>query len=683
VLSWSWAIVAAPFLAGTAIILGLRGNKTLSMLASVGAVFYGFLHSLLILITFAKSETPAYQINWDWFNSASFNISMGLMVDHLAAVMLIVVTTISLFVQIYTHGYMREDAGYSRFYAYLSLFTGSMLGLVVSTNLFESFFFWELVGVCSYFLIGFWWHKNTAAEACLKAFVVNRIGDFGFLVGILLFLAATYGFWNGHPILMFADQAGFDLPHAIKWAADHGTLTAAGLTTISLWMLLGPMAKSAQLPLHVWLADAMEGPTPISALIHAATMVAAGVYLVARAYPIWLTPTGGTDSAGLAAVAWVGCITAFVAATIALTQFDIKRVLAWSTVSQLGYMFCGLGTGAYSAGMFHLFNHAFFKAMLFLGSGAVIHALHHCYSHDRELQKKLNEVSLMDRQIPPDQDLRNMGGLKEYMPITRLTFLIGCLSISGFPLMSGFFSKDDIISSCFKYTGPLHELLGPMLVVTAGMTAFYMFRAYFLTFEGTYRGKEKPHKEGLSVMNMPLIMLAIPSIFSGFLGANPEMFSQILGGAPHPLPNAFTSFLYWGAAPEFEAINPGIMAISTAFGLGGIALAWMVYANGLGLNTWCQNNLKPLYNLSWKKWFFDEAYIWASKRFFLPIFSFCWNLIDMTVVDNLVNLSSFATVGTGEMLRYSENGRAQWYALVIFGSVAALGLIYYFLRPLG
>jgi NAD(P)H-quinone oxidoreductase subunit 5 len=608
---------------------------------------------------------------------------MGVMVDHLAAIMLIVVTTISLLVQVYTHGYMREDTGYSRFYSYLSLFTGSMLGLVVSTNLFESYFFWELVGVCSYFLIGFWWHKNTAAEACMKAFVVNRIGDFGFLVGVLWFLSATYGFWNGHPVLMFSDQAGYDLVGAIKWAASNGSLTAASLTAISVWMLMGPMAKSAQLPLHVWLADAMEGPTPISALIHAATMVAAGVYLIARAYPIWLTPQGTTDSAGLAIVAWVGCITAFAAATIALTQFDIKRVLAWSTVSQLGYMFCGLGVGAYTGGIFHLFNHAFFKAMLFLCSGAVIHGLHHCFSHDRDLKKRLNEVSLMDRLIPPDQDLRNMGGLKEYMPITSFCFLIGCLSISGFPGMSGFFSKDDIISSAFRYAGPGHELLAWGLVITAGLTAFYMFRAYFLTFEGKYRGKEKPHKETLSVMNLPLLALVIPSIASGYLGMNPGMWSQIFGGTPTPLPNVFTQFLHWGPHPEFEAADPTVMLISTAFGLGGIALAYMVYLNNLGLNTWCQNSLKLLYQFSWKKWYFDEAYIWFSQKFALPLFRTAWNLIDMTIVDNMVNLSSFVAVGSGEMLRYSENGRGQWYALVIFGSVSALGLLYFLLRPLG
>ncbi len=654
------------------------------MLLSAGTMFYCFLHSLLILLALQQDPSlgPA-QTNWDWFVSSSFRLSMGVLVDHLCAVMMVVVTTVSLFVQIYTHGYMREDPGYSRFYAYLSLFAGSMLGLTVSTNLFEMYFFWELVGVCSYFLIGFWWQRNTAAEAGIKAFVVNRVGDFGFLVGIILFLAATAGFWGQHPLLIFSDPQGFDLAGAIRYAASQGTLTAASLAAISMVMFMGPMAKSAQLPLHVWLADAMEGPTPISALIHAATMVAAGIYLVARAYPIWLTPDGSTFSAGLAFVAWVGGVTAFVAATIALSQYDIKRVLAWSTVSQLGYMFVGLGTGAYTAGMFHLFNHAFFKAMLFLCSGAIIHHLHHAMHVDKETRKKLDEVSLMDRMIPPDQDLRNMGGLKQYMPITRWCFLVGTLSISGFPFLSGFFSKDEIISSSFKYQGPGHDILFWLLVVTAGLTAFYMFRAYFLTFHGEYRGGGTPAAEKLSVINLPLIALAFPSILSGYLGANPEALKQLLtGAAPTAMANAFAQFLYFGHAPEYEALNGGVMLTSTVVSLAGIGLAYLVYINKLPVHTWCQQNLKPLYNLSWCKWYFDDMYMAFTQKLALPVFNFVWNLVDMAVVDNVVNLSSFATLGTGEALRYSENGRAQWYALVIFGSVAVIGLVYFLAQPL-
>src|SRR5262249_34720725 len=298
-------IVAAQFIAGALIILFARWNKTLSMTLAVGAVAYGFVHSLLIFDVLRQHpELAPWQANYDWFVSSTFKISVGVLVDNLAAVMMIVVTTVALVVPIYTHGYMRHDPGYSRFYAYLALFTGSMLGLTLSTNLVEMYIFWELVALCSYLLISFWWFRNTAAEAGLKAFVVNRIGDFGFLVGILLFLGATYGYWQGHPILAFRDPNGYELTGAIKWASDQGFLTPALLTTISVLVFMGPMAKSAQVPLHVWLSDAMEGPTPISALIHAATMVAAGVYLVARAYPLWLTPAGGMNSAGLCVVTW-------------------------------------------------------------------------------------------------------------------------------------------------------------------------------------------------------------------------------------------------------------------------------------------------------------------------------------------------------------------------------------------
>lgn len=680
-------IVAAQFIAGALIILVARWNKTLSMLLSVGAVAYGFVHSLLIFDVLRQHpELAPWQVNYDWFVSASFKISAGVLIDNLATVMMIVVATVSLFVQIYTHGYMREDPGYSRFYAYLALFTGSMLGLTVSTNLVEMYIFWELVGVCSYFLIGFWWFRNTAAEAALKAFVVNRIGDFGFLVGILLFLGVTYGFWQGHPILAFSDAGGFDLVGAIKWANQQGFLTPALLTTISALVFLGPMAKSAQLPLHVWLSDAMEGPTPISALIHAATMVAAGVYLVARAYPLWLTPEGSMESGGLAVVAWVGTLTAFVAATIALSQFDIKRILAWSTVSQLGYMFAGLGAGAYTGGMFHLFNHAFFKAMLFLCSGAVIHYLHHVMTHDDKLEKKLDQCSLMDRMIPPAQDIRLMGGLRKHIPVTALCFLIGTISISGVPGFSGFFSKDEIISSAFAYQGPGHGLLAWILVLTAGLTAFYMFRVYFLTFEGEYKGTGKPKPEGwkLTVMTAPLAVLAVPSIVSGYLGVNPQAWSELFSQAPGAFQTPFAQFLYFRHV-HAEALNWQVMAISTAVSLTGIVLAYMVYMAParLKLNEWVKQKLKPLYEVSWNKWYFDDVYMIAAQKVLLPVYRSTWSFIDMLLVDNAVNGSARATAMTGERLRYTQNGRGQIYALVIFACVALLGWIIFLIRPYG
>lgn len=640
------------------------------MLLSVGAVAYGFCHSLQVFNIMRELQVAAggpaqpFQVNWDWFLADGFRLQIGYMIDNLAAVMLIVVTGVSLLVQIYTHGYMREDPGYSRFYCYLSLFTGSMLGLVVATNLFQMYFFWELVGVCSYFLIGFWMYKPTASFACMKAFVVNRVGDFGFLVGILFLLAVTWGFWQQHPaagILTFTDVTGghADITGALGWALDpaHNTgLTQTFLTVIATLILLGPIAKSAQAPLHVWLPDAMEGPTPISALIHAATMVAAGVYLVARAYPLWLNWSdplhpiaAGSDS--LTVVAWVGGITAFMAATIALTQFDIKRALAWSTVSQLGYMFVGLGCGAFSGGMFHLFNHAFFKAMLFLCSGAVIHALH------------------------DEQDMRKMGGLWKHLPITGWCFLIGTISISGVPGFSGFFSKDMIIDSAFHFNGAGHEILGPLMVLTAGLTAFYMFRMFFMTFTGDYRGEKPVHAETLSPLNMPLIVLAVPSVISGYLGFNMSAYTDMAHGAP----TIWGSFLHFGHY-EPEPVNSTVMGASILFSLVGIGLAYAVYcARSMKFNEAIAQNARGLYLFSLNKWYWDELYASIVDKVIMPVFRGLWTLIDSWIVDGMIVNQAWKTTGRlGNVLRYSETGSGQVYAMVIFACAIGISIVFFF-----
>ena len=673
ILASAYWIVLLPFIAGALIILlpflfpisrDTRKWKTISMLISIGAVTYGFLHSVAIFSELAHNGGVPYITEWLWFQSASFRLTMGLLVDNLASVMLIVVTMVSLLVQIYTHAYMREDPGYSRFYAYLSLFTGSMLGLVIAPNLFQMFYFWELVGVCSYFLIGFWFYKPSAAYAAIKAFVVNRIGDFGFLVGILMFLYATYGFWTGtpqnaaHGILTFSDPATHvDLTGAIAWAFDHSTLTVGWLTVIAGLMFMGPMAKSAQAPLHVWLPDAMEGPTPISALIHAATMVAAGVYMVARAYPIWLnwanpaspTPVG---SDALAWVAWVGAFTAFMAATIALTQFDIKRALAWSTVSQLGYMFVGLGVGAFSGGIFHLFNHAFFKAMLFLCSGAVIHALH------------------------GEQDMRKMGGLLSKIPFTGYCFLIGTISISGVPLFSGFFSKDDIIGASWNWTGAFHAQLCALVIFTAGLTAFYMFRMYFMTFTGEYRGEVHPHEEtGLTPLNVPLCVLAVPSIISGYLGFNWEAWVTMFQGAGKAVETPFGMFVHWGAP---EALNGAAMACSSIISIAGILIAFAVYqTRTVKINETFSNNFKSLYEFSFNRWYWDNLYHKAAQVC-LWFFSGIWTLVDKFVIDNAINYTAALVRSLGGVMRYSENGRGQSYAMAIFGWVSVITLFVYF-----
>ena len=658
-------VVGAPFLAGLLIILGLWRFKTISMALSIGAVTLVFVYSIFLF--FAITSNPQlvpWQSNVDWLATSTMRLSMGVLVDNLVAVMLIVVSTVSLLVQIYTHGYMREDPGYSRFYAYLSLFTSSMLGLVVATNLFETYFFWELVGVCSYFLIGFWWYKSSAAEAALKAFFVNRIGDCGFLIGILLLLAATKDVWAGHTLLAYVGPNGFDLGSVIQKANHLGMLPVGLLTLAACLTLLGPMAKSAQFPLHVWLPDAMEGPTPISALIHAATMVAAGVYLVARAYPIWLTPDGQTGSVGLAVITGVGAITAFMAATIALSQFDIKRILAWSTVSQLGYMFVGLGTGAFSGGIFHLFNHAFFKAMLFLCSGAVIHGLH------------------------GEQDIRKMGGLKKYMPITAYCCLIGTLSISGCPGLSGFFSKDEIIASACNY----NFWLGALMIFTAFLTAFYMFRLYLMTFENEYRGDAHPH-ESSPVVWLPLVVLAVPSILSGYLGFNFQSLNfaspfglKFDGSESAPLGNQFAAFIHFGKGPHFEGMNGLVMLISTTAALLGFGLAWAVYkTRSVHVNSDIANSKQPLiaflYDFSFNKWRFDELYLWLVNRVLLPMFDFVWQLIDKYIIDNFVNLTGTATLATGNVMKHIQNGRGQYYALIVFAWVAGLTIVAYMLRP--
>jgi len=670
-------IVLAPAIAATAIILLSfmhkgKSGKTLAATLSIGAVVFGFGYSLLLLSAFLTSNLNQRDIlqamelpEWTFFQSGNIKLSIGVLVDNLSIMMLLVVTSVSLLVQIYTHGYMREDPGYSRFYAYLSLFTASMLGLVLATNLFQMYFFWELVGVCSYFLIGFWFFKESASRACLKAFIVNRIGDCLFLIGILLLIGATaspgHDFWKGHTLLSFIGGE-YSLPAVLKSALAVNSLTYGNpltafagnnLALIACCIFVGPMAKSAQFPLHVWLPDAMEGPTPISALIHAATMVAAGVYLVARAYPLWqIVPAGQTENFGFQFIGLIGTFTAFMAATIAMSQFDIKRGLAWSTVSQLGYMFAGLAAGTFTGGMFHLFNHAFFKAMLFLCSGAVIHGMH------------------------GEQDMRQMGGLRKHMRGTALCFLIGTLSISGFPLMSGFFSKDDIISTAWHH----NQIMGGVLLLTAGLTAFYMFRLYFMTFEGEYRGSVHPHNSP-PAMVYPLIALAVPSVCSGWLALPQSVQGIIDWFAGKEVATPFASFVHF-EVPHFEGADISLMLAGTACAAVGFTFAYMIYGTRqLDLNTQIATSANPivsfLYNFSFNKWWFDEIYQGLVDRL-LAVYRGVWNFVDMKIVDNLVNFCALITTSAGELLRYTENGRGQSYALVIFGCVAVLTLVAYF-----
>jgi NAD(P)H-quinone oxidoreductase subunit 5 len=594
---------------------------------------------------------------FNWASAGDFNLQMGYRVDALGAVMLALVTTIALLVMVYSDGYMAHDKGYVRFFTYLALFSSSMLGLVISPNLLQIYVFWELVGMCSYLLVGFWYDRDGAANAAQKAFVVNRVGDFGLLLGMLGLFWATGSF-------------GFEeIGTRLSAAVASGGLSNGVAVLLCLLVFMGPMAKSAQFPLHVWLPDAMEGPTPISALIHAATMVAAGVFLVARLQPVY-----APFPAVQVVIAVIGTITLFLGASIALTQQDLKKGLAYSTVSQLGYMMLAMGCGAPVAGMFHLVTHAFFKAMLFLGSGSVIHAMEEVVGHEPVLA----------------QDMRLMGGLRRYMPVTAITFLIGCVAIAGIPPLAGFWSKDEILGQAFN-TYPVLWAAG---FITAGMTAFYMFRLYFLTFEGSFRGNDKalqtqllsaagkgggeaheeghghhadhPHESGWQ-MAMPLAVLAVPSVLIGLLGTPwHSRFAELLD--PHEAAEMAKHFS-WG---EFLPLAGASVAISVA----GISLAVLAYyLHRIDLGQAVAARFPAVNAFFANKWYLDtindKIFVQGSRKLARQVLE-----VDSKVVDGVVNLTGLLTLGSGEGLKYFETGRAQFYALIVFGGVIAMVVLF-------
>lgn len=638
----AYLIAFYPLIAAVMIMFFTHKSRAVSMALSVGAVTVGLIHSLIIFFSFHGHS--AHEINFTWIKAGNFHLDMGCLIDPLAISMLLVVNLVSMLVQIYTHGYMKEDAGYTRFYSYLSLFTFSMLGLVIATNLFQMYFFWELVGVCSFLLIGFWWHKPSAAHACKKAFVVNRVGDAGFLLGLIMLYWFTKEYWSSSTGSDVATLAFTKLKAAAEWAIFNNDLAIVGLvsiTTIGILIFMGAAAKSAQFPLHIWLPDAMEGPTPISALIHAATMVAAGVYLLARVFPIYNV----SGAQVLTVVAWVGGITAIFAATIAFSQNDIKKALAYSTCSQLGYMVMAAGLGAPVIAMFHLITHAMFKAMLFLGSGSVIMGCHH------------------------EQDMREMGGLRKHMPITAMTFLIGTLSISGFPMMSGFWSKDMIIAKAWEVSPGLFWIG----TITAAMTAFYMFRIYFMTFEGKYRGHAHPHEQPPEVTG-PLIVLAIPSVILGFWGS-PFMGYKL----QHYMDSHFHSHLEHGqSAMEFfihELTQPFGYLPFGAFVIGTIA-AYLIYTgklkiNGKPFNEIFKKNFAIVHQISANKWYIDEIYN-VIVGAFMWLFRSTWKLIERIFIEGLL-VNGLAWRGSevvGEVLKTQQDGRVQSYVLFIVTMMA-------------
>jgi len=599
-----------------------------------------------------------------WANAGDFIIPMGFVLDPLGSVMLSLVTTITLLVMIYSHGYMAHDKGYVRFFTYLALFSSSMMGLIVSPNLLEIYVFWELVGMCSYLLVGFWYDRDGAAHAAQKAFVVNRVGDFGLLLGILGLFWATNSF-DFNEIATGISQSISDNSIPI-WAA----------LLLCFLVFLGPMAKSAQFPLHVWLPDAMEGPPPISALIHAATMVAAGIFLVARLQPLYsIFPSIQFI------IALVGTITCFLGASIALTQMDLKKGLAYSTVSQLGYMMLAMGCGAPVAGIFHLVTHACFKAMLFLGSGSVIHAMEEVVGHQPVLA----------------QDMRLMGGLRKKMPYTSTTFLIGCVAISGIPPLAGFWSKDEILGNAF-ISFPAFWFVG---LLTAGMTAFYMFRLYFLTFEGDFRGENKELQKELLIaskstldeeneedheenevhgsihespwsMSFPLVFLAVPSVIIGFMGLPwDSKIANLLD--PEEAETAAKAF-------ELKEFLP--LAIASVFiASAGIIIAYQAYfAKKINLSVLFAEKFPNINQFLSNKWYLDDIneklFVNGSRKLAKEVLE-----VDSKVVDGVVNLTGLVTLGSGEGLKYFETGRAQFYALIVFGGVILLVAIFGFQSP--
>ncbi len=630
----SWIIPLLPLTAFCLIIFFTRENRKLSSAISIGAIATGFVYAVSLLIQQLGDNTP-FELNYIWAAFPTLKLEVGIYIDALTAIMLVVVTTVSMLVQIYSLGYMHGDPRYSRYYSYLSLFTFSMLGLVLANNFFLIFVFWELVGLTSYLLIGFWFEKKTASDAGKKAFITTRIGDFGFLIGVIL-LAAYCGTLNYQEV--FAQVAGGVIPPAV--------LTFAGIA-----IFCGAIGKSAQFPLHVWLPDAMEGPTPVSALIHAATMVAAGVYLVARSMSLF---EHSPDAAMFVAI--IGIITSLLAASIALVQNDIKRILAYSTVSQLGYMIMALGLGSFTAGTLHLMTHAFFKACLFLCAGSVIHAVH-------------------------SQDIQNMGGLRHKMPITYWSMLIATLSIAGIFPLSGFWSKDEIVASTLG-----HPVFMVLTLLVAFMTSFYMFRLIFLTFFGESRDHhayEHAH-ESPRTMTTPLIVLGVLSVCAGWV-------------AIPWLSHGYSMFAYYHEPHHAEA-HISIMLISTVVAFSGIGLAYLMYIKKSISPQALGARFKGLYTLLYNKWYFDEIYdaviikptlaftnvLWsfdngvidwivnAFGRFTLWL-SVIKQWIDVHIVDGAVNGLGYTIWATGALLRQFQTGKVQLYGFfIIFGIVLML-----------
>jgi NADH-quinone oxidoreductase subunit L len=632
----AWLIPAFPFLAFFLILFFGKRSPGQGAPIGIAAVGASFVVALVILGQVINGHAPV-EHSFSLFTIGTFHVEVGEFIDGLAAVMFVVVTLVSLCVQVYSTAYMHGDRRYTFFYAALSLFTGSMLNLVIADNLFQLLVGWELVGICSYLLIGHWWEEKENSSAAIKAFITTKTGDIPFLFGIF--------------VLTFA--AGTANMPAITAKAMHGGLATGTLTAAALLLFGGAIGKSAQFPLHVWLPDAMAGPTPVSALIHAATMVAAGVYLVGRMFAVF-APSGHA----LAFVGTIGSITMLIAALLALVQDDIKRVLAYSTISQLAYMVSALGLGpqGYTPGLFHLFTHAFFKALLFLAAGSVIHAVH-------------------------TNNMSEMGGLRKYLPVTFWVFAIGTVALAGIPPFAGFFSKDSILSTAYHTH---HYAIWIVGLATAFLTALYMTRAVLLTFFGSYRGHAHPH-ESPRAMTYPMILLAFLSVTAGWIGlAHASGFNE------------------WVRFPgtEPEAFSFGLAAVSVLVALAGIGIGYSLYGTYRERDPVLQ--LGGFSTLLVNKYYLDDLYLkgivrpiqytvsgfvnwtnqnildgavngaaWLTRRLGVGV-----NVVDRTVIDGAVNEIGQATGAVGAVLKRVQSGKVQQYAAVLFAVVAILTLVF-------
>ncbi|KEQ29521.1 NADH:ubiquinone oxidoreductase subunit L [Pedobacter antarcticus 4BY] len=622
-----WLVPLIPLLGF--VINGLGRNtlsKSLIGFIGSGVIFISFLISVSIFLALGNDPVKSHEIFlFDWISAGTLQVPLSFLVDPLSSIMLLIITGIGFLIHIYSIGYMHDDAGFGKFFSYLNLFIFFMLLLVLGSNYLVMFIGWEGVGLCSYLLIGFWYTNSSYATAAKKAFVMNRIGDLGFLIAIFM-IFTTFG----------SIEYAKVFPQVAELMPGDSTLAL-----IALLLFIAACGKSAQIPLFTWLPDAMAGPTPVSALIHAATMVTAGIYMIARSHILF-------DLAPVVQhlIAIIGLATAVLGALVALTQTDIKKVLAYSTVSQLGYMFLGLGVGAYTGSFFHVITHAFFKALLFLCAGSVIHAMHH------------------------EQDMRHMGGLRKKLPVTFATMLIGTIAIAGLPPFSGFFSKDEILAHVYEH----NQFMWGIAVFTAFLTAFYMFRMLFLTFYGTYRGthhaEEKIH-ESPSSMTIPLIILAVLSAVGGIIG-----IPEVLGGH-HWLAGWLSPVIPAHGSALSHVTEYMLMAVSVVGVIVAIAYAFVKYVKQSDLPVADQGKRSALANLSYHKFYIDEVYDLLVRRPLDALSRFFYKVVDTKIVDGIVNGLGWSTSEASKGIRLLQSGNIGFYIFMMVAGIISLLLYTY------